>query len=47
MAERARILGGALEVWISPGRGTRMELTDPVAAEAPHDPVSEPTAGGA
>jgi signal transduction histidine kinase len=44
MAERARILGGALEVWSSPGRGTRIELTVPVAAAAPHDPVSEPTA---
>jgi nitrate/nitrite-specific signal transduction histidine kinase len=44
MAERARILGGALEVWSSPGRGTRIELTVPVAAAAPHGPVSEPTA---
>ncbi|MBR9990781.1 MAG: hypothetical protein KFH98_13555, partial [Gemmatimonadetes bacterium] len=43
MSERARILGGALEVWSAPGQGTRIELTVPVAATSPCVPMPEPT----
>jgi signal transduction histidine kinase/ligand-binding sensor domain-containing protein len=41
MAERARIMGGALSVWSAPGRGTRIELAMPVAAPAPREPAPE------
>jgi signal transduction histidine kinase len=41
MAERAGMLGGALELWSEPGKGTRISFRVPVAREEEtHEPLS-------
>lgn len=45
MSERARIIGGTLDVRSAPGEGTRIELSVPVGADAPGRAATAPADG--